>query len=231
MEYIIRELRDNLWTLDQNGVRAFLLVGTDKAILVDTCFGGDLKSAVDSITDKPVILITTHADPDHIGSDDQFAVQYMHEADFSVYENRMKKSTKAIAVEDGTTFDIGNFCLEVIHIPGHTPGSIALLDKEHRFLISGDTVQHNCIFMHGEGRDLTLFRSSIEKLNCMRVDGSFDTVYPSHGPVAVPADILPDHLSLAESLLDGTASPVGPAPEWFPDSVKTYRYNRAQMFY
>ena len=178
-----------------------------------------------------MILITTHADPDHIGSDDQFTVHYMHWDDFSVYENRIHKHPNAIAVANGTIFDIGNFCLEVIHIPGHTPGSIAMLDQKQRFLISGDTVQHNCIFMHGEGRDLTLFRSSIEKLNTLRRNGLFDTVYPSHGPEVVPADIIQDHLSLADALLDGIALPIGPAPKWFPDSVKTYQYNRAQMYY
>jgi len=231
MKFITQKVMDDMWTIDQNGVRSFLLVGIEKAMLIDTCFGGDIKSVVESITDKPIILITTHADPDHIGCDHQFPVHYLHTDEFSVYENRTKRPADAISIEDGFVFDLGKFCLEAIHIPGHTPGSIALLERNRHFLISGDTVQNNCIFMHGQDRDLTQFRRSIEKLIRLQKEGLFDIVYPSHGPAVVEADILADHLTLADDILNGTAIPIGPAPEWFPDSVKTYRYNRAQMFY
>jgi len=85
--------------------------------------------------------------------------------------------------------------------------------------------------MHGDGRDLPSFRESIIKLDAMRREGLFDTVYPAHGDAIVPADILEDHLALADEVLSGTAVPAGPAPEWFPDTVKTYRSGRAQMYY
>lgn len=231
MEYAIEKLADNMWTIDQKGVRAFLLVGTEQALLVDTCFGGDMRTVIESVTDKPVILITTHADPDHIGSDDQFPIQYLHSKEFSLYESRAKKTAKALPLEEGAVFDIGNFSLEIIHIPGHTPGSIALLDRKHRFLISGDTVQDNCIFMHGDGRDLAAFRESVYLLNQLRLDGIFDVIHPSHGPAVVAADILEDHIALADLLLRGDAIPSDSAPAWFPESVKTYRYHRAQMYY
>jgi len=98
-------------------------------------------------------------------------------------------------------------------------------------LFSGDTVQAHCIFMHGDGRDLSTFRSSIAKLEKMWRSGLFDTVFPSHGEAVVTADILADHLALADAVLSGSAVPAGPAPDWFPDSVKTYRHGRAQMYY
>ena len=85
--------------------------------------------------------------------------------------------------------------------------------------------------MHGEGRDLQTFRDSIARLERMRQNSLFDTVYPSHGDIAVPADILGDHLALAEKVLEGEASPAGPAPDWFPDTVKVSRHGRAQMYY
>ena len=206
-------------------------MGPDSAVLVDTCFGGDIKSVCESITDKPITLITTHSDPDHIGCDPQFPVQYLHSAEFARYESRGKGPVKALPVQEGDIFPVGEYRLEVILIPGHTPGSIALLDRKHSFLISGETVQSHCIFMHGDGRDLTAFRSSIVKLEKMWQDGLFDTVYPSYGEVVVPADILPEHLALTDEILSGTAVPVGPAPDWFPDTVKTYRHGRAQMYY
>ena len=39
MEFTIQKIAENIWAIEQKGVRAFLLVGQDNAILVDTCFG------------------------------------------------------------------------------------------------------------------------------------------------------------------------------------------------
>jgi hypothetical protein len=113
---------------------------------------------------------------------------------------------------------------ETVEIPFDTLG------REGLFLISGDTVQTDCIYMYGQQRNLRNFRSSIAKLLQLRQAGLFDTLYPSHGDVVVTADILEDHLILADEILSGTAVPAGPAPDWFPDTVKTYRHGRAQMF-
>lgn len=231
MEFTTQKIAENLWIIEQKGVRSFLLTGYDNAILVDTCFGGDILSVCRSLTSQPITLITTHADPDHMGCDAQFPKQHLQEADFERYESRSKTPLHAVSMQEGDIFDLGDYQLEVIRIPGHTPGSIALLDRARRFLISGDTVQAGCIFMHGEGRDLAAFRSSIEKLDAMRREGIFDTVYPSHGEAIVPADILEDHLALADEVLKGTAVPAGPAPDWFPETVKVYRQGRAQMYY
>ena len=231
MEFTIQKIAENIWAIEQKGVRAFLLVGQDNAILVDTCFGGDIRSACQSITNNPITLITTHSDGDHIGCDQQFPVQYLHSAEFERYESRGKGAPHAIPMQEGDVFEVGDYRLEVILIPGHTPGSIALLERSHRFLISGDTVQSGCIYMHGDGRDLPQFRESIAKLEQMWQEGLFDTVFPAHGEAIVTADILGDHLALADEVLRGNAVPAGPAPDWFPDTVKIYRHGRAQMYY
>ena len=77
MEFTIQKIAENIWAIEQKGVRAFLLVGRSSAILVDTCFGGDIRSVCQSITNNPITLITTHSDGDHIGCDQQFSVQYL----------------------------------------------------------------------------------------------------------------------------------------------------------
>ncbi len=55
---------------------------------------------------------------------------------------------------EGTVIDLGFWKFEVILTPGHTPGSIMLLDREKRLLISGDTIQAGDIYMFGPGRNL-----------------------------------------------------------------------------
>ena len=228
MEFTVKKIAENLWALEQQGVRCFLLTGEDKAVLVDTGFGGDILSACRTVTDKPITVINTHSDGDHCGCDHQFSVRYMHPADFARYG---KGECKAIPLQEGDIFEVGGYKLEVIWIPGHTPGSIALLDREHKLLFSGDTVQTSCIYMFGEGRDLAVFKESLVKLDAMRREGVFDTVLPAHGDVFAPADILEDHIALAEDVLSGSSAPYGPVPEWIPETVKIYRHGRAHMFY
>lgn len=52
---------------------AKLVIGQQKAALIDTgCGIGNLRKAVEEVTDKPVVVINTHTHPDHLGSNCQF---------------------------------------------------------------------------------------------------------------------------------------------------------------
>jgi hydroxyacylglutathione hydrolase len=44
-----------------------------------------------------------------------------------------------LPVEDNDIIDLGNRPIKIISIPGHTPGSIAVLDINNRVLIGGDS--------------------------------------------------------------------------------------------
>ena len=89
----------------------------------------------------------------------------------------------------------------MIHIPGHTPGSIALLERNQRFLIGGDSVQPGPIYMFGSARDMPTYIQSMEKLNAMR--RLFDTVYASHGEPDVNPSIIPALAEGARQVLAG----------------------------
>ena len=60
-------------------------------------------------------------------------------------------------MQEGDHLDFDPFHFEVVLIPGHTPGSIALWEKEQRFLISGDSVSNATTFLFGEGRGLPAY--------------------------------------------------------------------------
>ena len=85
--------------------------------------------------------------------------------------------------------------------------------------------------MHGDSRNMQALYYSLEKLQAMRDMGIFDTIYASHGQLEVPADILEEHLTLAQQLLDCTAEAIGDAPDHFPKTVKTYGYGRVKMYF
>lgn len=84
-------------------------------------------------------------------------------------------------VENGDILKIGNGQLEVIAVPGHSKGSIALYDKKDKFLISGDA-----LFMGSIGRtDLPggNYRELIDSISHRLLSLPEDTtVFPGHGP-------------------------------------------------
>ena len=92
-------------------------------------------------------------------------------------------------------------------MPGHTPGSIMLLDRENRILLSGDSVQDGDIFMFGPGRDMPQYIRSMELLVSMA--DQFDRIYPSHGGYPLTPDIIPE-------LLDGAKKVFKEETEWVP---------------
>ena len=62
------QFKKDTWEIDEfDCASCFLLVGTEKAMLIDTGIGvGDLEGAVRQITDKPLIVVITHSHRDHI---------------------------------------------------------------------------------------------------------------------------------------------------------------------
>jgi glyoxylase-like metal-dependent hydrolase (beta-lactamase superfamily II) len=212
------------YRIEENGVRCFLFAGRENALLIDSGFGsGDLRALVRTLTDLPILLVNTHADGDHIGCNGQFDSVRMHPGDFDRCREQGGDPSRYAPLGEGDVIDLGVRRFEVLHIPGHTPGSVALFDVEHRLLISGDSVQAGTIWMFGGGRDLDAYLRSLEKLQALA--GRFDTVYPSHGPFPVSAGLLPDLIAGASRIRAGEV-PGTEAP--FPTDAKLYDIGAAK---
>lgn len=215
-----QELRKNLIVIDHGMVRSFLCIGKDVALLIDTGFGaGEIKETVKSITSLPIRVIYTHSDRDHVGNAEDFENRWMHPAEFENYHAYQEKPLPMQSLQEGQIIDIGTFAFEVILIPGHTPGCIALLERKERFLIGGDSVQIGAIYMFGKGRDFPSYIESLKKLDAMKE--SFDVVYASHFTLEVPSSTLPTLIEVAQKVmnheLEGTVDPR------FGNEVKLYK--------
>ena len=198
----MKELYANTWAETDQGVRIFLLTGEEKALLIDTGMTGlDMSSLISPHTDLPVQLLNTHADRDHIAGNSQFWEFYMHPSEASFYHNVQHGSGKMMPVFDGDLIDLGGRTLEIIHLPGHTPGSITVLDRKNRCLIGGDSIQENGnIYMFGEHRDMEAYIAGLERL-LKRKD--FDFIYPSHAKEKVSREVIPQLIDGAKRLLAG----------------------------
>ena len=219
MSYEVIQMNENTWRIEDGGVRFFLLTGTEKALLIDSgMMVSNARDIAAELTDLPVSLLNTHADRDHIGSNEQFEEFYMHPAEEPIYR-RSGKPGKIIPVIEGDVIDLGERPLKVIELPGHTPGSIAVLDAKNRVLISGDPIQeHGRIFMFGDHRNMKDYIRSLEQLE-KRKD-TFDEIWPSHADIPVSPDTILKLHDGAQAVLNGQIQ--GKATEMHGKSIVEY---------
>lgn len=72
------KINENTYRIEDGHVRFYLFIGKEKAALIDTgMYVPDAKAIAEEITDLPLILINTHADPDHISGNGAFDRFYM----------------------------------------------------------------------------------------------------------------------------------------------------------
>lgn len=184
----IMKMDAHTWRLEDGFVRFFLLEGEEKAMLIDSgvaCLNA--KELAETLTDKPILLLNTHGDRDHTSGTGSFSEIHMHIADYqqsgisSAYPN-----TALAEIQDGDVIDLGNRPLKMVHIPGHTGGSIAILDVNNRALYAGDSVQKGHIYMFGRNRVPESYESSLDKLISLQEE--YDRIYASHDEFEVPGD-------------------------------------------
>ena len=156
---------------------------TGQGLLIDAA--AEPERLLDMIGDTPVErIVTTHQHPDHWQALEQVhaatgAPTVAHSADAS----GIPVPTDEL-VEDGGTVRFGDTSLSVIHLIGHTPGSIALCyqpDGASPHLFTGD-----CLFPGGVGntqkdpeRFTSLYDGVVTKVFGRLPDATW--VYPGHG--------------------------------------------------
>lgn len=221
----IIKIDENTYRIEDDMVRIFLLLGKKEALLVDT--GMNLPNAGEiakSLTDLPIKLVNTHGDRDHISGNKAFGQFYMSENERGNYYDKNGGVGELIPVSEGDIIDLGDRCLKVIDLPGHTPGSIALLDMDNHILIGGDAIQDGRIYMFGPMRNIDKY---IESLNALweKYGNEFDIVYPSHGTFPVNKDIIPKLIGGAKEIVDGKAT--GTKTNFFGNDIMVYDFDYA----
>ena len=83
-------------------------------------------------------------------------------------------------ITDGQEIAVGNFCLRAIHVPGHSPGSMAFYNAEDSVVFTGDALFQNSIGRTDleQGDHATLIRSILQ--NLLSLPDS-TVVYCGHG--------------------------------------------------
>ena len=201
---------------------------------------GNIRAIVDQITDKSIIVLNSHSHFDHIGGNFQFERVLSIATDFTLArtggiqsdELRMEASPEALCkglpegvspenhqtqpfsiaatIADGDVVDIGGRHLEILHIPGHTDDSIALLDREAGFLWSGDSFYEGPIWLFFPETDLVAYQQSVARLAAVAVN--LKAVFPAHNTPKAKPLLLARLRENLDQVLMGKVEPV-PVPD------------------
>jgi len=184
-------------SLGELGTNCYIVYDENNALIVDP--GGDPEKVIvflESQNVKPQAILLTHAHFDHIGGVDtlrkHFNIDvYLHENEAEwLGEPSLNRSTAFTRKEIKTgrpdhflepgKMNLSTFKFDVIHTPGHSPGSVSFIFTDEAFIISGDV-----LFQQGIGRT-DLPGGSMEQLeksirqSLYSLEDTF-IVYPGHG--------------------------------------------------
>ena len=167
--------------------------GSDEAVVVDPGFSADrLLRLLEAAGKRPVVALATHGHSDHIGATEALCGNdipfHIHKEDEqalfdpvgwgSQWNDSPVRPGIVRTFADGDVLDVAGFQVEVIHTPGHTPGSSCFRIPE--LLFSGDLV-----FAGAIGRsDFTNSSPSAMVASLRRFLELPDdlVVHPGHGP-------------------------------------------------
>ena len=209
-DYVSIKLGPGVWHIEDTVHETYrnsmyLIEGSDKAALIDTGMGsGDLSGYVKTLTSRPVIVLITHGHGDHTGQANQFSTIYISPKDTG---SRLPfDASKAIPLAGGQKIDLGGKSLDVIEMPGHTPGSVGFLDAKDRMIFTGDAIGSSYVWNHITGSlPLIEFLGAVRKLE-KRI-GEFDAVYGGHfwqsGYKPLPASYVADIRKATEGVFSG----------------------------
>lgn len=100
----------------------------------------------------------------------------------------------------GQVFDLGKRTLEIIATPGHTRGSICILDRERRNLFSADMVcDQGILLFFSHSASVSDFLHSIQSL--IERKNSFEKIWPGHHKYPLDQDYLEEYEECAKQIL------------------------------
>ena len=209
-----KKISEHVWQLtDIYDARAYLVLGAERALLVDTMAGfGDLPATLRSITHLPVTVALTHRHYDHVAGSYGFPEVWMSAADDGHWDVQIDNEKTIHAqvckekdlspdlawplrdgsiphvrhVCEGDRIDLGGVNVTAYELPGHTPGSVGYLVQEDRALLSGDAVTPIMCLFFPESLPITTYRQSLRRMNGL----PFDEFWTGHHDIGFSHDSL-----------------------------------------
>ena len=221
---------DSTWFIQfMNGSQyMYLLEGKEKALLLDTGYGsGNLRTFVERLTTKPIIVANTHFHPDHAGGNGEFQEVLMSKGE--VWDEPSVTTLGAVPfnlsqlpypnykrtyLKEGDQIDLGERTIEVLETkPAHCNSSLFFLDKTHRMLFCGDEMESAQVILIDNSKNpkasydvhdrLIAFRSNCLQLK--ELSPEYDWLLPNHNGTPMAKSYIDDYIGLVDAIYEGTA--------------------------
>lgn len=200
--HVIPDIRCNIWHV--RGRERDLLLDSGMGL-------ASLREHVALVTEKPVICVASHGHFDHIGGHYEFSERAIHRseaellrlpdrqntlidayvtpaifsaapfASFDADDYAIRPAPPTRLLEEGDVVDLGDRQFQVMHLPGHSPGSIALWEDASQILFSGDAVYDGPLYDDLYHSDIEAYRASLERLRSLPVRAVHGGHWPSFG--------------------------------------------------
>ena len=251
--YFVEEIAKGIYKFyEQRNASIYLVTGKDNACLIDTAYGlTDLKELVSHYTDLPVTVVNTHGHIDHVLGDHWFDNARLNKADRAMYNEIVFEFSMLInepwvqdfygdfvknidaeevcfpAPEDiceGDKIDLGGKCLEVYEMPGHTKGSIVLVDRADKICFSGDSIIENLWLFLEESESPETYLASLKHIREVLFDAGIEKIYDGHYSYEpIPVTMLDTMVEAMEKIIAGELR--GEAVELDAGKGTEYSYN------
>ena len=177
--------RCNIWHVA--GKDSHMLVDSGMGVV-------SLRPHIAHLCGKPLIAVASHTHFDHIGAHHEFDTRLVHREEAAIMDRPDRASTLADpyvgddiftalppepyssteyqvnaapatrVLEDGDMIDLGHRRFEVIHTPGHSPGSVMLWEPATGILFSGDTVYDGPLIDDAYHSDIDDYLASMKRI-------------------------------------------------------------------
>jgi glyoxylase-like metal-dependent hydrolase (beta-lactamase superfamily II) len=251
-----RKINDNFYLLSEEAgpavVTMGLVLGANRAALIDSGCGitGTLDKFVKSITDKPIVHLVTHCDPDHAGASALFDNIFMSSLDDELmplmlpFKKRVRDiclaaGNKAFFVKiflymhmtraehftyqdinDGDVFDLGGTVLEAFALPGHTKGSMCFVNRKGRYAITSDSIIIRGMAVVGSRRCAPLNKYRAALARFVESGFADYTIYTGHSRDPVDKGSITELIAACDEILSGKTQDDKPYQPLFADKDK-----------
>ena len=186
--FVVQELGDGTFAIGEpryyQANYSYLIIGNTRAVLFDAGSGyRSMRPVISSLTLLPVTVIPSHLHFDHLAG----LADFDHVALIDLASTRARtvngrftpgrydflgmfdgQEAPAVQVSEwikpGTSIDLGGRSLTILSTPGHTPQSVALLDRRARRLFTGDFIYPTMLYAFLPGASLSDYQNTADGL-------------------------------------------------------------------
>jgi glyoxylase-like metal-dependent hydrolase (beta-lactamase superfamily II) len=109
---------------------------------------------------------------------DELLIDALPHVDYDPRDYHLRGAVPTRIVAEADVIDLGDRCLEILHTPGHSPGSICLWEESTGTLYTGDVIYDGPLIYEGPGMDLDVYAQSLRRLKELPVR----VVHAGHDP-------------------------------------------------